>query len=99
MPFSLKARISLGFLAALFVMTAIAVLSNRSKVRLLETMDRVSDTEESILALRSIQADLSSARATARGYFITGDSTSLADINSQLQSVQARIDELKARNF
>ena len=94
MPGSLKRNITLGFSAALVVLAVIGVLSYRSTLSLLSTVDEQSDAQEMITSLEEVLANLNVAVGAHRGYMITHDSAHNPHFRGSLREVEAALNNV-----
>src|SRR5712691_5834280 len=91
----IRRRVNLGFTLAIGLLAAVAVLSYQSVGRLVETDERVGQTQRALAALESLLAGTTAAESSVRGYALTGDDRFLEGHEAGGQRAQAALVELK----
>jgi PAS domain S-box-containing protein len=91
----LRTRVNLGFTLALGLVVAVTGLAHLSVGRVVETGERVGQTQRALTALESLLAGTIAAETAVRGYALTGDERFLEGHEAGVQRVQATVAELK----
>jgi PAS domain S-box-containing protein len=94
---SLNAKITAGFAAALAILAAAEFISYRSADQLIQTSRQVSHTQQVLESLENILVTVDDAETGQRGYLLTGKESYLEPYEAardRLSSVLATLDEL-----
>jgi signal transduction histidine kinase len=87
----------LVFLASIFVIVIIGVVTYRSVRSLITINERVVHTEEVLVGVAEIRASLLQVETDARGFLLTGDSAFENAYRSHLASIGPQIAQLKEK--
>jgi len=91
----IRTRVNLGFTLAMGLVVAVAALSDQSVGRLVETGERVGQTQRALTALESLLAGTTAAETAVRGYVLTGEERILEGHEGGAPRAQAALAELK----
>lgn len=88
----LKAKVAIGFGAALLILGVVGVVSVRSTGLLLQHAREDDQTHKELAALRDVLSLLKDAQTGERGFVIVGDPAYLAPYEAAVQALPARIE-------
>ena len=92
---SFERKLAVAFVVAMLIMLLIGIQSYRSTRAFLKTVDERTQSQEAVTALQAILANTNSARGTARGYYISGDTTLMPFYRDARVGVKVSLNQLK----
>jgi signal transduction histidine kinase len=96
MQLTVTRKITLGFLASLGVMGAMAVVSYLGTQRMIDDIEDVSRTYEIMGEVRDIRHVASRINSSVRGYVITGKDEFLDPFREELKEMERQLREVRA---